>query len=202
MDEDHHGKILHVSRGLPDVEIERILAHRFQEVVLEAGAEHVEHAPGGERVEDRVVAHLHGHGGKVVAYAHALPALRLLRLAPAQLAHRRLGIGNAGVDLHRLILRVNAGQVALGNRHNRRDPRVCLLHGRNGTDRRLGNTGTQHQHHDQHRPHAEARQTGRLRTQADADKQIDADGGGGQDPAQQRVLAQLQHQRAHQRGDQ
>ena len=83
VDPDHHRARRVVDAGRPDVEREAVFVDR-----LFPGAEQFDAGHEG----------LHRAGAELVGLAHAVPGFGIARRAPAQLAQRRRGVGNAAED--------------------------------------------------------------------------------------------------------
>ena len=137
MDKHQHRGVFNFSGGLPHVEIETVLAHVRQPVVLQGDFEIVINGDVGQGVEHRVGSALHGHGGEVVAVSYALPGQRVLRRLPAQFAHRRRGKGDTGIYLHRTIAVVYAPELPFRHGDNAGLFRRFSFHRRHRPDGRL-----------------------------------------------------------------
>ena len=66
-----------------------------------------------ERIVKRALLLLHTHGSEGVRLEDSLPGLSVLRLAPSQLADRRLRVGDPRVNLDALIPVINSLQLSL-----------------------------------------------------------------------------------------
>ena len=138
VDIDVHRQSLCRAGGLEDVEIQRVLADGGAAVVRKRDLVIVIADDLGKRIVDRQIGRLHAHRRKVVADAHAIPRRDVLRLAPAQFAHRRGGIGDAGKDLHLTIRAQHALHLAVAERDDLRRARAFALDRRDRPDGRPG----------------------------------------------------------------
>ena len=124
VDIDEHGAVRNVARGLPYVQIQRILAHRLKPVVLRCDLVIIIDNDMRYRIEKDVRPRLHAHRRKGIARADAAPGLRLFGSLPAQLADWRLGVRDAGIDLHAAVLREHTGQITALSAAYRRHARL------------------------------------------------------------------------------
>ena len=92
----------------------------------------------GQAFDDGQVLGLHAHGGEFIRLKFSFPGLGLLGGAPAQLAHRGLGVGDAREYLHFAVGGVHAGQIALVDVNHVRPPQGRALQGGHRLHRRPG----------------------------------------------------------------
>ena len=116
VDEDQNRQILLRTGGLPDIQVEGILGIGLAEVVVQRDLIIMKADDLRERIVDRGIARLHGHGREGVGFQDAVPGLGILRLAPAQIPHGRSSIGNAGIDLDRFVGCQDTGQLSVRHR--------------------------------------------------------------------------------------
>ena len=91
-----------------------------------------------ERVDERHAHGLHAHGREAVGLEYAVPFIGLLRGFPPKLAHGRLCVGYAGVDLHRAVFGINSAKLALRDGNYIRARGVIPLDGGHVLCRRPG----------------------------------------------------------------
>ena len=196
VDEHQHRQLLPGVRGPPEVEIEGVLAHGVAEVVAQAHGVIVKAHDLGQGVIDLGIARLHGHGRKLHAGAHTAPGLGILRRAPAQLAHRGLGIGDAGEDLHRAVLGFHALDLAVGERHDLGHA-AALFH------RRAALIGSAHAPHDlaQQGSHRQQRDDAQVKMpaaqKAPVQEGIERQQRDARAPGREGILVELQKRQRH-----
>ena len=83
-----------------------------------------------QRINDTGVTRLHAHRAEMIRLEDIVPGFRILRLLPPKISHRRLRIGDPGVDLYFFISGVNTDQPALFHGHHLGRPRVLFRHRR------------------------------------------------------------------------
>ena len=109
-----YGAVAYITRRLPDIYIQSVLAHRLPVIVCRVKPFEVvvsdEHDEG--IIEGRILF-LHEFRSKIVAGADTLPFLRLLRLLPSKISDRRSGIGDTRIDLHIFVCILHPGKLPL-----------------------------------------------------------------------------------------
>ena len=196
VDIDVHRQPLRRAGGLEDVDVQRVLADRGAEVVLQRDLVIVIADDLGERVIDRQVGRLHAHGRKVVAQAHAVPALHILRLAPAQLVHGRCGIGDTGIDLDRAVGGQHALHLSVAERDDLCPARAFPLDRRDRLHGRPCQKQDERKERDPSDP-AQKAQAASRRAAAQKDKQRRR--GDREQKAQKRILIQFQYRKHQQK---
>ena len=91
-----------------------------------------------QRIIDRQVPRLFEHGREMICLQDVVPGFRILRLFPAEIAHRRGGIGDAGIIGHVMRFIVDAAHVAAGHGNDSRMLRILHVYGRNALFGRPG----------------------------------------------------------------
>ncbi len=133
----------------------------------------------------------------MVRRQHALPGLRVLGLPPAQIPHRGLGVGNAGVDLHRAVLGIDAGELSVPQGDHVRHPGVLRHRGMGpvGTLAALAHGPEQHQ---QQQKGPQPQEPLFAPKQLDANSYVNYKHHQALDPAVDRVLVHLQKEEPEQ----
>ena len=202
VDKEQHRAIFAVARGLPDVEIERIFAHFFGEVVFEADLKRMIADDTRERFHNYRRIRLHRARRKGIANAHTVPACGRLRFFPSKRAHRRRGKRDTGVDFDRLVRVIDAGQIALGDLDNAGRFGIFNVHGRDLLCRRAGTfedyACTQKQQHKQRQSHKKLSFCEHLFMEHKGQHKQHNQGR----PAPKRVFAKLKQRRKHQQKQQ
>ena len=181
-----------------DIQVQSVLADRGAPVVVKRDLVIVEADELCERVDDRQLGGLHYHRGELVRLEHPLPRIGVLRLAPAQLSHRRLRVGYAAVNLHLAVLGVHAGQLALRDLY---DPGLDRVFGADGGDRSHGREGDDKYHREDGEPAepaASAKPPRFVRERGLAQDGKSRGGEHGERPADHRVLIEFKY-RQHQK---
>ena len=152
----------------------------------------------GQGLVDLGVARLHGHRGEVVRRQDALPGLRLLGLPPAELPHRGLGIGDARIDLHRAVRRIDAGELSLCHGDHIGHGGVLPFHRRAQADLSHCAKQDQQQRRRQAQEDQQLQPPSPIPQKALVHEYAGADHGQSQQPAQHRIFVQLQKGEAQQ----
>ena len=191
---DDHGRLLQVSGRLPNIEIKAVLRIRRAVIVFQRDLIVVITDDLRERTINGQILRLHGHRRKGIALKDVRPRLGILRLLPAQLAHRRRRIGNPGKQFHTAVaVQDYAPDVAISCGIHFCSSRIRCICCRNPLERRPG---------DEHDPHAYCQinqNPQRLLPPAPAAHAFPANNSHSgkrkhkQKPSKQRVLIQFQH---------
>ena len=195
VDEDVHRQAADLAGGLPHVDVERILAHGRDIIVFERDLIVVIADDLRQRAVQRRIRRLHGLRREAVADQRAGPGHGILRLAPAQLAHGRLGVGDAREDLHRAVGADEALYLALLRQHDLRARGLLPLDRRDAFHRRLRQEQDAGKEDKQTQP---AERTFSLSLRGAVQKDEDRRGERRQHKTPERVFAQF-HQRQHQK---
>ena len=135
MDEDEDRKLFANGRWTPDVEVKGILRTVLERLHVPIRMPAFRGIDVREGADDGTRDRLHGTGCESRGVFYAIPWLDVLGLFPAEVADRRGGIGDAGIDFDLAIWALKALNLAIMKRQNLRGLWVFVIVGAesNGT---------------------------------------------------------------------